>query len=175
MRQPVRHIDGLTFLQEVHHVQRRRPGIDVDEILAGHEAGRPPRDGNLLLGAAAALGRHVFFHRGVVAVDGGRAAVDFVEHAALVECGQVASDGGFRCAERPGEFRDRHRLFLFEDAQDGRISFFRKHGVHTFLYFHNIIKVNQSQSYSSNNMKKYGERSENPTRFSWMSNTKRFL
>lgn len=175
MRQPVRHIDGLALLQEVHHVQRRRPGIDVDKILAGHEAGRPPRDGDLLFGAAAALGRHVFFHRGVVAVDGGRAAVDFVEHAALVERGQVAPDGRFRCAERPGEFWDCHRLFLFEDAQDGRISFFRKHGVHTFLYFHNIIKVNQSQSYSPNNMKKYGEKSEKPMSFSRMSNTKRFL
>ena len=148
MGQPVCHVDGLAFLQEVHHVQGRGAGVDVDEVLAGHKAGRPSRDGDLLFGAVAALGRHIFFHRGVVAVDGGRAAVDLVEHAALVERGQVAPDGGFRCAERPGELGDCHSLFLFEDAQDGRISFFRKHGFHPFCIFiisSKSIKVNHKQ------------------------------
>lgn len=153
MRQAVRHVDGLTFLEKIHQMQRRRAGIDVYEVAPRHERGRAARNGDFFFGAAAVLGRHVFFHGAVVVVDGSGAAVDLVEESAFVEYRQVAADGGFRRAECTGQFRNGHGPLLLEDAQDRGISFFRKHGVHTFLYAYNIIKVSQSQSYPLMNTK----------------------
>ena len=131
--QSVRHVNGLAFFEEIDQMQRGRAGIDVDEIASRYETGGTTGDGDLFFGAAAVLGRHVFFHGTVIVVDGSGTAINLVQEAALVEYREIAADGRLRCAEGTGQFRNGHGPLFFEDAQDRGISFFRKHGVHTFL------------------------------------------
>ena len=101
-----------------------RSGVQKDDVAVFNHAGGVCGERAFFFPIEIVLGLHIVVVAQVARERGG-AAVYLEQQTLPVQGGQIAADGGFRCAEMLGQLGDADRLLFVQEVQNRPKAFFR--------------------------------------------------